>query len=149
MVGEDAGVAGGVKMAEVFSKYIGMPHKHGGKGDGGIGCLYFVYDILKALGKADNLILEVDGVNLDNYEEFAATSSQRQIRDKLVKAFALQGDEVSRPKIGDLLVLQNEIGEYFPAVYIGGGNVASSFYNCGVQAAPMRMFYVISIRRVK
>ena len=87
-------MAGGVKIAEVFSKYIGMPHKHGGKGDGGIGCLYFVYDILKALGKADNLILEVDGVNLDNYEEFAATSSQRQIRDKLVMP-ALQGDEVS------------------------------------------------------
>lgn len=142
-------MAGGVKIADVFARYIGKPYKHGGKGDDGFSCLYFVYEILRALGKADNLVLEVDGVSLDHYEAFAATSSQRQIRDKLVKAFALQGDEVDRPKIGDLLVLQNELGEYFPAVYIGGGNVAASFFNCGVQAAALRSFKVVTIRRVR
>lgn len=142
-------MAGGVKIAEVFARYIGKPHKHGGKGDDGLGCLYFCYEMLCALGKGDNLVLEVDGVNLDNYEEFAATSSQRQIRDKLVKAFALQGDEVDRPKIGDLLVLQNERGEYTPAVYIGGGNIAASFLASGVQAVSLRSFKVVTIRRVK
>ena len=136
-------------FATTFTRFLNKPYSHGDNGQAGFGCLNFVYEFLCARGLGDKLIIEMDGLNLGNYCQFADTATQEQIRGKLVRIFEMNGKPVDRLKIGDAVVLKSETGRYFPAIYVGGGNVASSFSNAGVQVNPMKHYELIIARRVE
>jgi hypothetical protein len=136
-------------FATTFTKFLNKPYSPAGDGKNGYGCLNFVYEFLCARGLGDKVVTEVDGLNLSNYVNFADKATQEQIKEKLVKAFELQGVPVDRLRRGDIVVLKSEKGHYFPAVYVGNGNIASSFSDAGVQVTPMKYYELICARRVE
>ena len=112
-------------IATTFTRFLNKPYATAGNGPDGYGCLNFVYEFLCARGLGDKLVIEMDGLDLSNYMRFADTATQEQIKEKLVKAFEVNGKAVDRLRIGDIMVLKSEKGRYFPAIYVGGGNVAA------------------------
>jgi hypothetical protein len=151
MVGEDTKLYGDMmrSFASTFTRFLNKPYTDAGNGPDGFGCLNFVYEFLCARGLGDKLTIEMDGLDLSNYMCFAKSANQEEIREKLVKAFEVNGKAVDRLRIGDIMVLKSEKGRYFPAIYVGGGNVASSFSNAGVQVNPMKHYELICARRVE
>lgn len=150
-MGEDTKLYGDMmrSFASTFTRFLNKPYTDAGNGPDGFGCLNFVYEFLCARGLGDKLTIEMDGLDLSNYMCFAKSANQEEIREKLVKAFEVNGKAVDRLRIGDIMVLKSEKGRYFPAIYVGGGNVASSFSNAGVQVNPMKHYELICARRVE
>lgn len=150
-MGENTELHGDImeSFATTFTRFLNKPYSDAGNGPDGYGCLNFVYEFLCARGLGDKLVIEMDGLDLSNYMCFAKSANQEEIREKLVKAFEVNGKAVDRLRIGDIMVLKSEKGRYFPAIYVGGGNVASSFSNAGVQVNPMKHYELICARRVE
>lgn len=149
-MGEDAKLYGVLIMehfAVTVSKFLDKPYLLGGTGQIGFGCINFVYEFLRARG-ADNIKTDVDGVNLENYPEFLRTATPDDIKERLFKAFDMNGERVPRPKTGDCLVLKSKEGSYFPAIYAGGKTVVSSFLDVGVKVTPLSYYKLIGAWRI-
>ena len=134
-------------FALTVARFIGKPFLPGGTGENGFGCINFVEAFLRARGK-ENIKTEVDGVNLDNYCAFIENATQEEIKDKLVKAFDLNGARVKTPMVGDCLVMKARGGEYFPAIYSGSKTIITSFLNAGVEVTPMGYYELIGAWRI-
>jgi hypothetical protein len=152
VVGQNEELSGKMRkesIATTFTRFLNRPYSSAGDGPDGYGCLNFVYEFLCARGLGDKLIIEMDDLDLTNYMCFAEEASQEEVREKLVRIFEMNGKPVDTLRPGDAVVLKSETGRYFPAIYAGGGNVASSFSNAGVQVNPMAHYELICARRVE
>lgn len=138
-------------FAQDIVKYLDKPFEVGGSGENGFDCLGLLYLHLKEQGKEKNLITEIDGIDLTNYGNFYPNATQEEIKEKLIKIFEANGEEIPLNKkvAGDVVIIKNDKGDYFPALYVGGGNFLSSFINAGVRVLRLcKEMEVVKVRRI-
>jgi hypothetical protein len=110
---------------------MGMKFGSGNRGKNGmIGCLDLIHDILRKSGK--KVPDEWRGLTIENYGEWVKANPDK-VNDMLIDLVKEVGREVPiAAKLGgDVLIMQQK-GNFFPAIYIGNNHAIAAFSALGV-----------------
>ena len=134
-----------MKLADITSAWVGKDFKD-------IGCLEFCYRFLKDLGfdPPDR----IGDWSVDNYTELVDDDIKKAQRI-MIQSFLKIGRAGNKkyPSLGNLLVIRQKGGVFFPAVYVGAGKAMASFIKKGVMVFKIdgtnRVVVARSIGKVK
>lgn len=135
-------------FADVSSRYIDKPFVPGGRGPDGYDCIGFCYAFLQAMGK--KVIDGYGDVDIDNYHHLYRRDVEEAERVMFL-AFDQIGAEVrvGAKLAGDLVIVKNELGRFYPGIYAGNGHVMASFVGAGVRVvATGKQVEIVKARRV-
>lgn len=110
---------------------MGMKFGSGSRGKNGmIGCLDLIHDILRKSGK--KVPDEWRGLTIENYGEWVKENPDK-VNDMLIDLVKEVGREmpIAAKLGGDVLIIEQE-GNLFPAIYIGNEHAVASFVKLGV-----------------
>jgi hypothetical protein len=118
-------------FAKLIRHYIGMKFGSGKRGkDGVIGCLDLVHDILRRKGKT--VPDEWRGLTIENYGEWAKENPNK-VNEILTELAREVGREIPlAAKLGGDVLIMEQAGRFFPAIYIGNENAIAAFTETGV-----------------
>jgi hypothetical protein len=136
-----------VRMNEVTAKYIGAPHKLGGKSiEEGFDC----FSLLLELGEEFGVEIpdEFEDLDRDNYvdlfEEDRAKAAGRMV--DFIKSVA-EEIPIHTAFVGDIYVLEDNKGNIFTGIHAGNDLIFSSFFGDGVKCNHLRHYKIRSAYR--
>jgi hypothetical protein len=151
-VAAPGGLGKGVEMifAKLIRKYMGMKFGSGCQGkNGAIGCLDLVHSILREMGKT--VPDEWRGLTIENYGQ-RPRGDRSETKDMLTDLGKELGREipVAAKLGGDVLIMEQCGGGFFPALYIGNNHAIAAFSEQGVQCFQIdKNHKVISVWRIE
>ena len=140
-------------FADISIKFLEKPFKAGGRGPDGYDCAGFCFAFLKEMDKAEGLekLWKWGEYDLNNY----ATYYKKNLIDAekvMMEIINRTGTEIPLTSrlAGDLVVVQNEKGHYYPGIYVGNCRVMASFTDAGVRTVDVdgKLVKIIKVRRL-
>ena len=121
-------------FAEIVGDFANAPYNEKGRGQEGVvgySCLGLVYAYLKKIGKEVSDSFE--GITLDTFHSFASRHKGVALKVLLRLAQSYGTDIPVHQKIAGDLVLVKAQDETYPAIYVGNGQIMSSYLGTGVK----------------
>lgn len=130
-----------------MEQFNGLPFAHNGHGRAGLDCMGLIHAYLTEMG-TENLVDEFRGITLDNYTNFYLTDREAA-NQVLLDLFDVLGSpvDISAALAGDIMIVKDETGTLYPAIFAGNGNIMSAFAALGVRVVPLEKRQIIKARR--
>ena len=144
MVGQNSKLSG-MTFAVRMKKYLHKPFREGACGPDAYDCVGLIYNYVKEI---KNIPDTFGPWNLANYYTLARGNTIREkavLRDWLLTL----GIEVRERVAGDLLLVKNEEGVLFPAIYTGNSRAITVLRKRGIQPFSLLKLETVLVIRIR